>query len=634
MTKPRSIFWRYFGVFAAAAFLPIAAMAIQGYHCARTAILDDRLHLMRQLSAVKRDEVEAGLRERTRAVGILADLPALRNATSRFAVGAVAPSMPQDQADGSTAELHEILDGLGRKWIDFESAAIHDLSGKLLASAGEEARGLWDDELAGQVRASAGSGLAIPGRMRAARPGKPLLRATASILGSNGEPIGVLVSTIDLTDTIASILGRNEGDEEGRIRAYILGTDGVPLSAVPGGEAGIRSVLAEPPTKFNHEGCANCTVGKCHYGEYTAPDGVRVIGACYPSSDRKWMVVSETLLSDPGIAASLGPFIVGSLLASACGLAAMLLAGGFLGRRISAPIRNVAEAARRIAGGDLSTRAVYGKRDEVGALVSAFNSLVDGLISTREEVRSRNRELEEALAQLSRVRDHLVRVESISAVGRVAASVVHEIRNPLSSVKMNLQILSRPVAGDPKLAEHARIALDQVDRLERMLTDLLAFGRPLHLEVERTELGRCVERALSDVRGRADEKGVELAAAGNGAVTVDADPARITQAIVNLLANAIDASPAGGRVEVGWSETRQDGLRFVTCEVRDRGTGIRPEHREEIFDPFFTTKEGGTGLGLATVKKIVSLHGGRIEVESEVGRGTVMRMVLPVEEEP
>ncbi len=639
MTKPRSIFWRYFGVFAAAAFLPIAAMVIQGYHCARMAILDDRLHLMRQLSLVKRDELEAGLRERTRAVGILADLPALKEATSRaiavggsetLATSASPPSISQTPTEGRPADLQALLEGAGRKWIAFDAAAIFDLSGKVLVSAGEEIEDLWDGDVAALVRASIKTGLPVPGRVRAAPPGKPLLHATAPILGANGDPIAVLVSRIDLTDTVASILGKDEGDDEGRIRTYILGTDGVPLSSVPGGDVGIRAILAEPPTRFNHEGCSSCTVGKCHYGEYTAPDGVRVIGACYPSSDRKWMVVSESLVSDPGIDASLKPFIFGSLVpfmpgslgTSAVGLAAMLLAGGFLGRRISSPIRNVSETARRIAGGDLSTRAVYGKRDEVGALVSSFNALVDGLISSREEVRARNRELEDALAQLSRVQDRLVQVEAISAVGRATASVVHEIRNPLSSVKMNLQILSRPVAGDPKLSEHARIARDQVDRLDKMLTDLLDYGRPLHLAIERTEIGRCVEQALSDMKARAGEKGVELTADAGGGIAVDVDPARITQALVNLLANAIDASPSGSRVEVGCSEAVKDGIRFLTCEVRDHGAGILPEHGEQIFDPFFTTKDGGTGLGLATGKKIVSLHGGRIAVDVDPARIT------------
>jgi signal transduction histidine kinase len=344
------------------------------------------------------------------------------------------------------------------------------------------------------------------------------------------------------------------------------------------------------------------------------------------------MVVCESRVSDRALAASLDPFVVGSLTAGAFALGAMLLAGWFLGRRISSPIRSVGETARRIAGGDLASRATYGKPDEVGALVTAFNSLVDGLISSRQEVVARNRELEEALAQLSRARDRLAQTEAMSAVGRVAASVVHEIRNPLSSVKMNLQILSRPLLGDPKLAEHARIARNQVERLERMLTDLLDYGRPMALKMERTDAAGCLDRALDDVRARAGDRGIELVSDGGGGIPVAADPDRITQALVNILANAIEASPPGSQVEARCSRSDPEGARAVRWEVTDHGVGIRPEHLEEIFDPFFTTKAGGTGLGLAMVKKIAALHGGRVEVVSEPGRGTAVRLVIPGEE--
>jgi two-component system sensor histidine kinase HydH len=194
---------------------------------------------------------------------------------------------------------------------------------------------------------------------------------------------------------------------------------------------------------------------------------------------------------------------------------------------------------------------------------------------------------------------------------------------------MNLQILSRPLAGDPRFAEHAAIARDQIERLEKMLTDLLDFGRPLSLRPERVDLGDCIRKAVEDVRARADGHGASIDINGSRGIMLQADPARIAQALVNLLANAIDASAPGGRIEVAASEVRERGARRVLCEVRDQGAGIRPEHREAVFDPFFSTKEGGTGLGLAMVRKIAALHGGRVELESEVDRGTVARMVLP-----
>ncbi len=620
MNRSRSIFWPYFGVFTLAALLPIAAMAVLGYRSARGAILGDRLELMQKLSELKRDEIEAGIRERARAVGILAELPDLREAVLQ-ALGAASSE--------SEARLEGILEGPGRKWVNFESAGVFDTSGRPLGTVGPgTSEDLWNGEVLALAQESRAEGIALPGPIHAGKPATSRLRVVAAVTGKSGNLVAALVSLFHLSGAVSSILGESEGGPE--IRTYLLGTDGAPLSAIPGGAAGIQAILAEPPTKFRHEGCENCSRGKCHYGEYVAPDGVRVIGACYPSQDRKWMVVSESPVKEA--LASLHSFLAVFLVTSACGLGAMLLAGGLLARRISHPIRSVAEAARSIAGGDLSSRATYEKRDEVGALVTAFNSLVDGLITSREEVQARNRELENALDQLSRVRDRLVQIEAISAVGRVAASLVHEIRNPLSSVKMNLQILSKPLSGDERYAEHSRIALDQLERLERMLTDLLDFGRPLELRLENVKLEDCMARAVGDVRARAQARDIDLATASAASIELRADPFRIAQALVNLLTNAIDASPAGGRIELKGSEKLEGGSRWVYCEVRDRGTGIRPEHREEIFDPFFTTKEGGTGLGLAMVKKIAALHGGRVEMESELGSGTVMRLALPGEE--
>ena len=612
IARPRSIFWRHFGVFAGAAVLPIAAMSFQAYRSARRAIIEDRVLLTRQLAASKRDAIQDLVRERVRRAAILAEVLAERWETAPWGAGREARS--------------RLLEDLGREWIEFEAAAIFDPAGRLLAaSRPKEAETLWDERTRAAARAALESGLPVPEPLRARAAGKAALRIVAPVRARGGEPIGLLAAELDLARAVASILERHEVDPA--MRAYVLGTDGVPLSAVPGGEDAFRAILAEPPGTYAHAGCDACLSGSCHPGEYVAPDGERVVGACYASDDRTWMVVSESPVGQA--LASLGSFLAISAATSAAALGLLVGAGAVLGRRISAPIREVAAAARRIAAGDLSSRAAYGKDDEVGELVRAFNSLVDGLISSREEARARSAELEVALEQLARARDRVVQIEAMSAVGRLTASVVHEVRNPLSSVKMNLEVLSRPLAGDPRYAEHARIARDQIDRLERMLTDLLEYGRPFALRPERVSLRECAERAAGDVFARAAERGVEIAIAGGEGIELVADPARVTQAIVNLLGNAIDASPEGGRVAVACFETSDAGGRWAACEVRDRGPGIPREHRDRIFAPFFTTKEGGTGLGLATARKIAALHGGKIEFESAPGEGTAMRLVLP-----
>jgi two-component system sensor histidine kinase PilS (NtrC family) len=231
------------------------------------------------------------------------------------------------------------------------------------------------------------------------------------------------------------------------------------------------------------------------------------------------------------------------------------------------------------------------------------------------------------LSELKRMEAAVKRAERMAAIGQLSATMAHEIRNPLASISGAIELLrTGPALGDDDRRLMA-IVLREVDRLNRLITELLEFARPRPPNRGRIDLRSLVREALSvfeHERGAAIT--VELLAPAP--VTVDADAAQIHQVVWNLLKNASEAMPDGGQITLAL--TREEGLASLT--VRDQGKGIAQEHRDRIFEPFFTTKTHGTGLGLAMVQRLVHDHGGTIDITSEENQGTTAVVKLPAAE--
>ena len=253
----------------------------------------------------------------------------------------------------------------------------------------------------------------------------------------------------------------------------------------------------------------------------------------------------------------------------------------------------------------------------VAPLVSAAGTAVGRMINFQD------------LTELRRMRDRIERTERLAAIGRLAAGIAHEIRNPLTAISGSIELLAPSVSHDPDSRDLMQILTREVDRLNRLITDLLDFARPRVPSVVRLEVGSTLREILrvveNDRRLNPSSKRFQLAIPKP--VWVDADPGQLRQVVLNLLLNAADASPEGAPIELS---ARDDG-QWARIDVRDHGPGIPPEVRARIFEPFFTTKKGGTGLGLATVHRIVEEHHGMIEIgESDPGiGGTVFTIRLP-----
>jgi len=219
------------------------------------------------------------------------------------------------------------------------------------------------------------------------------------------------------------------------------------------------------------------------------------------------------------------------------------------------------------------------------------------------------------------------RNERLSALGNLAAGVAHEIRNPLSSIKGFATYLAGKVQGPDR--EAAKAMVQETDRLNRVVSELLEFARPGEMKLRDEDLGQVVERALRLVRADWTAKGVTVSFEQDESLPrVPLDPERFTQALLNLFLNAIQAMEPGGELRI--STFRNPSAGVVALRIADTGHGMASELLPDIFNPYFTTKSSGTGLGLAIVHRIVEAHNAEIKVESTVGQGTVFTILLPM----
>ncbi len=222
-----------------------------------------------------------------------------------------------------------------------------------------------------------------------------------------------------------------------------------------------------------------------------------------------------------------------------------------------------------------------------------------------------------------------IRSEKLEALGTMAAGMAHEIKNPLSSIKILSQLLSRKF-DDPEYRSHyLKIIPREIGRMDRIIDSMLGYVRASDLKIESFDLKELAGEALDFVKPQYDAKGVSLSLKSKGKMKISADMQKLFQVFLNLLQNAESAVEKGGSVEVELSRMCSDEGDRVEIKVSDNGCGISRQDVMNIFDPFFTNKYGGTGLGLTVVHGIIESHGGFIEVDSKEGEGTAFTIRMP-----
>lgn len=418
-----------------------------------------------------------------------------------------------------------------------------------------------------------------------------------TVTGSDGKHTAYIVAGLDLTHSLQRILG-NSSDfgETGRLTLL----SGSGLCLVPPSH---RPELAGQPSGVPVP-VLRAPFGEIHH--YRDDRGTRVLGVAAPLPDMGWVLLAQVDEAEALHWLNLGALF--GLGTGAFTVAAVSLLAFRASRRLTRGLRELARVARVISAGNSTERAPELADVEAHELSEAFNHMLD-----RIEVSQRA----------------LGRSASLAAVGELSSSIVHEMRNPLAAIKINVQGLQGMLTQDPDGREAAEIALDQARRLEDMLSDLLHFGRPLDLSTRPVCLEAMANQVLPLVQQDAQGKGITFRVRDDlGEEELWVDPELMSRALTNLLTNAVQWSPPGGTVHV--TGARLPGAaEWFALSVEDEGPGVPPDRRERLFQPFFTTRPGGTGLGLANVRKIVEHHGGTVFLDAAVNGGARFTMHLP-----
>jgi signal transduction histidine kinase len=295
------------------------------------------------------------------------------------------------------------------------------------------------------------------------------------------------------------------------------------------------------------------------------------------------------------------------LLATTVSLLLMILVSQAVARRVTAPLDALVAFAQGVSPEGSARRAPAGD-DEIGRMAAAFNDMLDRLDESRHA---------------------LVQSEKLGLAGLMAARVAHEIRNPLSAIKMQVQLLGMRHGADATVAPHVTAVLHNVEQVESVVRDLIELARPGELARRPTSLKDVVLDVLRQMLPQLTYRKIDVRQHIAGDLPlVDLDEGRFRQALLNIVGNAADAMPTGGTLQVVVEVT--DHGRTLTLDVIDDGVGIDPAIRDRLFDAFVSTKRDGVGLGLVNAKAVVENHGGRIALTAASPRGTVARITLPV----
>lgn len=597
------MFW-----FLVVSIVPLAVVGIQGYVLARRAIIQEVFLHMEAVAGHKRTLVEEWLRERAADLNVLASNPLIKNVfdlpQSRTNERAVAGEM--ESSLRNLPEFDELLlvnqeDTLFFSTNDADSAPQVRMDGLFL--------GEW------QILGGDLSGIRISG-VRYGRALGTWLYMGREVDDDKKQRLGWIAARLLLSRSLDRILMDSTGlGQSGH--AYLVNHDKVMLT---------RSRHLHHPDPGTHKMSSaaidSALSGSSGVGIYKGWQGQPSLGAWQYLPMTGWALIAEMNQSEA--LAGLESLKRNWLVVFLATLATILVIVAVLARSISRPILSLTRAAERVSKGDLSARADIRSHDEIGVLANTFNDMGEALIDSQLS-------LKESYQKLIQAERKLIQSEKLAAIGEVVASVVHELRNPLSAVKMNLKILARKQEPDSPLWKNIEIAQDQVLKLEHMLSDILDYAKPVELHRASHDASRLLGEAVELLQERIDKYHVEVIwRLQPDLPALKCDRELILQALINLIQNSIEA--------VANRDLRQLTLTTlslasddaeVVIELSDTGVGLSPSQLKRVFEPFYTTRRDGTGLGLPNAKKIIELHRGRLDISSRQDEETTVRISLP-----
>ncbi|MDE1975971.1 MAG: HAMP domain-containing protein [Elusimicrobia bacterium] len=462
----------------------------------------------------------------------------------------------------------------------------------------------------------------------------PDVRVAVAILPPQGSsPVGVLSGAISLNG-LSSMLAM-EFPSTGQRRAAVAAPDGFLIA-----DSDPREVY-KPDARLSDDvlRIVSTQSGGDGGGEIHLPDGTRLLGAYAYVKDLGWIVyIQEPLNLAYQSALQMRSQVLKVVIWVVLIVVLLALA---LSSNITHPLRLLREAAEKLSRGEFEDLPqMLMTNDEIGDLAQTFSTMSESLREKTGELINAKQELEKSARiletrveartrELKAAQDELIKKERLAAVGQMASVVGHEIRNPLAVINNSVYFLKTKLAqvlqGDPKLSKHVKIIESEIQQANGIINEILTYSRSRDLKPERVALNTWLEDVLSVYPFPPHIRVDKVFCAENP--PVDIDTTEMQQAIRNIIGNAIEVMPASGAIR---ARTTMSGRDAVCLELADSGPGMPRDVLDKIFTPFFTTKARGTGLGLAVVRKVMDRHKGRVEVESEAGRGTTFRLYLPV----
>lgn len=329
--------------------------------------------------------------------------------------------------------------------------------------------------------------------------------------------------------------------------------------------------------------------------------------------NRLWGAVKLGLSLEP-LNAEIRKTRIGLISLGFLGLTLGALGSVLLAERISRPLETLVEGTIKVAEGDLRHRIPIPPGDEIGELAANFNQMTTEILEDRKQIEETSLKLIEA--------------EKMATIGRLSAAMAHEIRNPLTAIKLNIQKVGKSPSLDPLEREQMGIADQGIRQVERIVKDILSYARATRLTKDWFSLERLLENALKFAEDQFADKQVRVEKEFSEIPPIQVDGDRLRQVFLNLLLNSAEAVETGGRVTVRSRIQEDDEKHWAVIELEDDGGGIDDETLSSVFEPFFTTKSMGTGLGLTNARKVIELHNGTIEISSDPSRGTTVTISL------
>ena len=582
--------WQVLSWMTACAMVPLIVMAVQGYHCARQAIVSLETTHLRSVLEGRKARITDWFEERTRDLRSVAAYPC--------AWQGCVHSSSSPQAGESEKHCH-LLDHVRSGSPSFESIAAYDTSWRRIAAARSSLhsdRELVPEAFRARLEQAAGVVVAPPHLHGSGRIG---IHLGAPVTADGDAHAGFVVAAVLLSETLYPILEDNSGLRR-TTKTYIVSADGHFLSG-PRPHIAVLSQGTHFPKGFLEE----CMQEAAAYRDCC---GKPVLAMASVMPQLGWTLVAE--VEEEEAFAWLAALRVRAAVAASVVLVAVLLLGVGGARRVARPFHQLRDVARHVASGNHGERVSALESAEAEEVGQAFNAMLDELGDSAER---------------------LANAGSLAAVGQLSSSIVHEMRNPLSSIKLNLAAMREVFVEGSDDRELADIALREATRVEGMLNDLLAYGKPLELSLQPVALRGLLARTSDHAKAACRNRGVEVRVTWNGheGAVVVLDEEQMLRALCNLIDNAVEFSPEQRSVALSVS-VPGDGRKVAEIAVRDEGPGIPEEHLERVFEPFFTTRDRGTGLGLANVRKIVECHEGSVRAENSPEGGAVFTVCLPI----